>query len=90
MKKERNQHTTNKQTNERSPSISEQVLLQPTLLRSRMILKKLASLKRVDAPQPEFEAVKVLKELRHVTVNDEGTAVFEMHMENLTPEKNLM
>lgn len=45
---------------------------------------------KVQVPKPEFEAVKILKELRHVTVNDEGTAVFEMHMENLDPNKQLM
>ena len=56
----------------------------------RMILKKLEGLKKVQVPQPEFEAVKILKELRHVTVNDEGTAVFEIHMENLSPDKHLM
>ena len=55
-----------------------------------MILRKLQNITKVAIPQPEFEAVRVLKELRHVTVNDEGTAVFEMHMENLSPDKSLM
>ena len=55
-----------------------------------MILKKLEKLKRVEVPQEQPGFVRILKELRHVTVNDEGTAVFEMHMENLSPEKHLV
>ena len=56
----------------------------------RMILKKLEKLKRVEVPQEQPGFVRILKELRHVTVNDEGTAVFEMHMENLSPDKHLV
>jgi len=44
----------------------------------------------VEVPEPEFEAAKVLKGLRHVTVNDEGTAVFEIHLENVAPDKHMV
>lgn len=55
-----------------------------------MILRKLQAVKRQETPAPEFEAAKILRGLRHVTVNDEGTAVFEIHMENVDPKKNIM
>lgn len=55
----------------------------------RYILHKLKEMKREEAPAPEFEACKILRALRHVTVNDEGTAVFEIHMEQANPDRPL-
>nr|CAB3255636.1 immunoglobulin superfamily member 22-like [Phallusia mammillata] len=56
----------------------------------RHILHKLKNIKKVDVEAPEFEAAKVLKALRHVTINDEGTAVFEIHLENVSPNRQMM
>lgn len=56
---------------------------------SRHILHELQAVKREEQQEPEFEACKVLRALRHVTVNDEGTAVFEISLENASPQKHI-
>lgn len=56
-----------------------------------MMLSKLKKLKKKEAaakPQ-EAEVVKVMKQLRHVNVHDEGTAVFEIQLENASAKKDI-
>ncbi|XP_078483134.1 twitchin-like [Ciona intestinalis] len=72
------------------PKDYERICMQYGFYDFRLILHKLQKLTRVDVDEPEFEAAKVLKGLKHVTVNDEGTAVFEIHLENVSPNKQMM
>ena len=53
---------------------------------SRMILQKLKGMHKVDHDEPEAETVRVMKKLKHVMANDEGTAVFETHLEDVKPD----
>nr|XP_039274734.1 muscle M-line assembly protein unc-89-like [Styela clava] len=71
------------------PRDYERICMQHGFYDFRHILHKLKAVKREADPAPEFEACKILRGLRHVTVNDEGTAVFEIHMENVAPDRQL-
>ena len=46
-------------------------------------------MQKVEPVEPVCEAVHVMKKLRHVTVNDDGTAVFETHLENVDPGQEI-
>ncbi|XP_076817561.1 myosin-binding protein C, slow-type-like [Clavelina lepadiformis] len=72
------------------PKDYERICMEHGFYDFRLILRKLQAMKPETVPTKEFEALKVLKGLRHVTVNDEGTAVFEMHLENVSPDKHMM
>ena len=54
-----------------------------------MILQKLKGMNKVDHDEPEPETVRVMKKLKHVMANDEGTAVFETHLENVKPDQTV-
>jgi len=57
----------------------------------RSMLSKLKKKKaKTQAAKPqENESVKVLKQLRHVNVHDEGTAVFEIQLDNTSGTKDI-
>lgn len=73
------------------PKDYENVCRQHGFYNFRMMLSKLKKLKKKEAaakPQ-EKEVVKVMKQLRHVNVHDEGTAVFEIQLENSSSKKDI-
>jgi hypothetical protein len=72
------------------PKDYENVCRQHGFYNFRMMLSKLKKLKKKEAAAaPEAETVKVMKQLRHVTVHDEGTAVFEIQLENANAANNI-
>jgi len=71
------------------PKHYERICLDNGFYDFRMILKKLKEMQKVEPVEPVCEAVHVMKKLRHVTVNDDGTAVFETHLENVDPGQEI-
>jgi len=72
-----------------NPKHYEKICLDHGFFDFRMILKKLKEMNGVETVEKVEEKVRVMKKLRHVAVHDEGTAVFETHLEGVTPGMNL-
>jgi len=69
-----------------NPKHYERICLDNGFFDFRMILQKLKGMHKVDHDEPEAETVRVMKKLKHVMANDEGTAVFETHLEDVKPD----